>query len=65
MGKNYKEQAEYDYCHFDKKIKKKLLQSIENKFARHNCDWDEERAMRVEKREKQSKKDFNDELNSL
>lgn len=36
MGRNYKEQAVYDYLHDNKPVKGKLLWSVLHKFWRHN-----------------------------
>lgn len=47
MGKNYKQQAIYDYIHSNKSIKGKLLRSIFKKWIRHNFSIGKSRMDRI------------------
>lgn len=62
MGKNYLEQASYNYLHGVKEIPRKMVIKLIKKWNRHNFDLDEMRHYRKKEIEKIEDKNMNDEL---
>lgn len=65
MGKNYKQQAIYDYIHGNKSIKDKLLMSIFKKWVRHNFSIGKSRMNRIQIKSDELRSHSRSQLESL